>query len=89
VARDPKGADEWLRDPTAAPHGGESLSSLMQRIAQWLDGENIIDCRSILITHATIVRAAIVHAIDAGPNSFWRIDVAPLSVTRLSGKDGR
>lgn len=40
VARDPKGADEWLRDLTAAPHGGESLSSLMQRIAQWLDGEN-------------------------------------------------
>jgi broad specificity phosphatase PhoE len=89
VAQDPKGADEWLRDPAAAPHGGESLSSLMQRIAQWLDGENLMDRRSILVTHATIVRAAIVHAIGASPNSFWRIDVAPLSVTSLSGKDGR
>lgn len=89
VARDPKAVEAWLRDPAAAPHGGESLSSLMQRIAQWLEGEKVMDRRSILVTHATVVRAAIVHAIDAPPKSFWRIDVAPLSVTRLSGKDGR
>jgi hypothetical protein len=30
-----------------------------------------------------------VHAIEAGPRSFWRIDVAPLSVTRLSANNGR
>lgn len=89
LARDPKGIDAWLRDPAAAPHGGESVLSLMQRVAHWLDGEKIIDGRAILVTHASIVRAAIVHAIEATPKSFWRIDVAPLSVTRLSGKDGR
>jgi broad specificity phosphatase PhoE len=89
LARDPKGIEAWLRDPAAAPHGGESLASLMQRVAHWLDGEKAMDRRSILVTHASIVRAAIVHAIDAPPKSFWRIDVAPLSVTRLSGNDGR
>jgi len=89
LARDPKAVEAWLRDPAAAPHGGESLLSLMQRIAQWLEGESVMDRRSILVTHASVVRAAIVHAIDATPKSFWRIDVAPLSVTRLSGKDGR
>lgn len=89
LARDPKAVDAWLHDPAAAPHGGESLLSLMQRIARWLEGEKVKDRRSILVTHATVVRAAIVHAIDATPKSFWRIDVAPLSVTRLSGKDGR
>lgn len=89
LARDPKAVEAWLRDPTAAPHGGEPLSSLMQRTAQWLDGERAMDRRSIVITHPTIIRAAIVHAIGAPPTSFWRIDVAPLSLTRLSGKDGR
>jgi len=45
--------------------------------------------RIIVVTHATIIRAAIVHAIDATPQSFWRIDIAPLSGTRLSGTQGR
>ncbi len=89
LAKDPKGIDAWLRDPAASPHGGESLASLMQRVAHWLEGEKAVDRRSILVTHASIVRAAIVHAIDAAPKSFWRIDIAPLSVTRLSGNDGR
>ena len=65
------------------------MLSLMQRAAGWLDGENGRAGLSIVVTHATIIRAAIVHAIKAGPESFWRIDIAPLSVTRLSGKDGR
>lgn len=89
LAREPKAVEAWLRDPAAAPHGGESLLNLMQRIAQWLEGEKVMDRRSILVTHPSIVRAAIVHAIDAPAKSFWRVDVAPLSVTRLSGKDGR
>jgi broad specificity phosphatase PhoE len=89
LAHDANAVETWLRDPAAAPHGGESLSSLMQRIAQWLEGEAVMDRRSILVTHPSVVRAAIVHAIDATPKSFWRIDVAPLSVTRLSGRDAR
>jgi broad specificity phosphatase PhoE len=89
LAREPDAVSDWLRDPTAAPHGGESLASLMQRVAQWLDGEKAMDQRLVLITHASIIRAAIVHAIEAAPQSFWRIDIAPLSLTCLSGVDGR
>jgi broad specificity phosphatase PhoE len=88
-ARDPQGIAAWLRDPAAAPHGGESLRSLMRRVGQWLDGGDIADGQSILVTHATVIRSAIVHAIEAPPSAFWRIDIAPLSLTRLSGRDGR
>jgi broad specificity phosphatase PhoE len=88
-AHEPEAALLWLRDPAAAPHGGESLLSLMQRVAAWLTGENAKPHRSIIVTHATIIRAAIVHAIEATPQSFWRLDVAPLSITRLSGANGR
>jgi broad specificity phosphatase PhoE len=89
LARDPNAVATWLRDPDVSPHGGESLLSLMQRVAQWLEGEKTMDRHSILVTHATVIRAAVIHAIGAAPNSFWRIDIAPLSVTRLSGNDSR
>lgn len=88
-ARDPEGVAAWLCDPAATPHGGESLLSLMRRVAQWLDAEKAADRKAMLITHASIIRAAIVHALGAPPQSFWRIDIAPLSVTRLSGAHGR
>ncbi len=89
LAREAAAVSNWLRDPAATPPGGELMLSLMQRAAGWLDGENGRAGLSIVVTHATIIRAAIVHAIKADPESFWRIDIAPLSVTRLSGKDGR
>jgi broad specificity phosphatase PhoE len=88
-AKDQEAATAWLRDPAATPHGGESILGLLQRVAGWLAGEQSRHQQSIVVTHATVIRAAIVHAIEAAPQSFWRIDVAPLSVTRLSGTNGR
>ena len=38
---------------------------------------------------AAVVRAAVVHALGAPPLSVFRIDVAPLSLTTLSGGPGR
>jgi broad specificity phosphatase PhoE len=88
-AREPEAVATWLNDHAAAPHGGESLLALMQRVTTWLDDEQTNHGRSIVITHASVIRAAIVCAIGALPHSFWRIDVMPLSCTRLSGTDGR
>ena len=88
-AREPDAVAAWLHDPAAAPHGGESVLALMHRVATWLAGEHQHHRQSIVVTHAAIIRAAIVHAIDATPQSFWRIDIAPLSGTRLSGTQGR
>jgi broad specificity phosphatase PhoE len=88
-AREPEAVATWLRDPAAVPHGGESVLSLMQRVADWLRGEQAHHRRSIVVTHSAIVRAAMVHAIGAPPQSFWRIDIAPLSITRLSGDNDR
>jgi broad specificity phosphatase PhoE len=88
-AREPEAAAAWLSDPAAVPHGGESILSVMRRVAGWLAAEQTQHRRSIIVTHATIIRSAIVHAIAAPPQSFWRIDIAPLSITRLSGSNGR
>src|SRR5262249_29458942 len=88
VAQEPHAAESWLRDPAATPHGGEAIVDLIRRVATWLADEKARDRRSIVVTHATIIRAAIVHIMDAPPQSFWRIDIEPLSVTRLSSKSG-
>lgn len=88
-AHEPRAVAAWLHDPAATPHGGESILSLMQRVTHWLAAEHAHHRQSIVVTHAAIIRAAIVQAIEATPQSFWRIDIAPLSCTRLSGANGR
>jgi broad specificity phosphatase PhoE len=86
---DPDGVSAWLTDPHACPHGGESLSALLARIGGWLDAQAAQDGRAIAVTHAGVVRAAVVHALDAPPAAFWRVDVTPLAVTELHAHDRR
>ena len=39
--------------------------------------------RLAAVTHAAVVRAAVLHALDAPPASAWQLDVAPGSLTEL------
>lgn len=87
-AEEPESVAQWLQAPDAAPHGGESLQDLLARVAQWLDAQRGKSGVTVVVTHASVIRAAILHALEAGPRSFWRIDVAPLSLARLNG-DGK
>jgi broad specificity phosphatase PhoE len=80
VAEEPDAANSRLLDPAAAPHGGESILDLTRRVANWLADEKTRDQQSIAITHSTIIRATIVHVMDAPTQSFWRSDIGPLSV---------
>lgn len=79
---DPEGIAVWLTDPSSRPHGGESLLTLLDRVSAWLATQDEAG-KVVAITHASIVRAAIVAALQAPPRAFWRIDVLPLSATRL------
>ena len=87
-ARDPQAAATWIADPASAPHGGERLDDLLARVAEWMIETAARGGRIAAVTHAAVIRAAIVHAVAAGPVSFWRIDVPPLSRVDLS-HDGR
>jgi broad specificity phosphatase PhoE len=80
--RDAEGLAAWLSDAEAAPHGGESLGDLLRRIGAWLS-QYQEPGHTVAVTHPSVIRAAIVHALDAPPLAFWRIDVEPLSVTDL------
>ena len=88
-AYEPEAVAEWLGDPEAAPHGGESIADLLRRVAAWLDVQSRTEGKVVAVTHAAVIRAAVIHAIKATPLSFWRIDITPLSVSMLSGSHGR
>ncbi len=81
---DPEGAIAWRTDPGAAPHGGESLTALIARVAAWLDAWPA-DARGmhVAVTHSPVICAAVVHVLGAPAGCLWRMDVAPLGVTEL------
>ena len=71
----------WLTDPTRAPHGGESVVELIDRVRGWMDSLTTRRSRLVAVTHPSVIRAAILVALNAPPKSFWRIDIAPVSRT--------
>jgi broad specificity phosphatase PhoE len=81
-------AGSWLNDPAATPHGGESVQGLLTRVGEWLDGIRNTGERIVAVTHPAVVRAAVIHVLMAPAWSFWRIDVPPLSQTRLTSSGG-
>lgn len=85
---EPEAVALWLKDPDATPHGGESITALLRRVGAWMDSEAVVG-RVLAITHASVIRAAVIHALDAPPRSFWRIDAPPLSIIELRRNGSR
>jgi broad specificity phosphatase PhoE len=88
-AQAPDAVADWLENPHAAPHGGESFADVMTRVGGWMDGLLAGSGSVLAITHPSVIRAAIAHALGAGPETFRHVDVAPLTRTKLSGGGGR
>ncbi len=88
-AADPAAARAWMTDPDSRPHGGETLTEFADRVAEWLDAQARRDGKAVAVTHGGVVKGALVHALGAPIQAFWRIDVAPLAVTELHAHEGR
>jgi broad specificity phosphatase PhoE len=88
-AASPEEVAAWMTDPDACPHSGESLSAFATRVGAWLDGQAALDGWAVAFTHGGVVKAAVVHALGAPLSAFWRLDVAPLTITELHAHDGR
>ncbi|CAK09388.1 MULTISPECIES: histidine phosphatase family protein [Rhizobium] len=86
---EPENLMGWMSDPEAAPHGGESLRDLRTRVAGWMDGQAVLGGHVIAISHPAVIRASIVHVLQAPPSSFWLSDVEPLSVIRMTSNGQR
>ncbi|MCF2536244.1 histidine phosphatase family protein [Streptomyces nigra] len=89
AAGDGVGLAQWMSDPEAAPHGGESVAQLCARIAAWMNGLPDDAGRVLAVVEQAVARAAVLYALGAPRQSFWRIDVPPLSAVQLTGRSGR
>nr|WKF60113.1 Phosphoserine phosphatase 1 [Paraburkholderia busanensis] len=90
----PQELGAWMHDPDAKPHGGESFSQLVKRVGAWLDSlsdpasQRTLDDKNklrtiVAVTHAPVMRAAIIVALGAAAQLFPRIEIAPLSIIEL------
>jgi broad specificity phosphatase PhoE len=75
----------WRSDPTWAPEGGESLTTLGQRVrAACMDLSDEAATRDVVVvTHVSPVKAAAGWALGVGDEVAWRMYVAPASITRV------
>ncbi|WP_445181412.1 histidine phosphatase family protein [Pseudomonas sp. McL0111] len=78
---EPDALQAWISDPHAAPHGGESMAQLGERVQAWLLSLQGIPGHVVAITHPFVIRAALIQVTQgAAPNA---IDVEPLSALDL------
>ncbi|MFW0754928.1 histidine phosphatase family protein [Pseudomonas sp. H11T01] len=80
---EPEALQAWLTDHSSAPHGGESVAQLCERVADWLETLRSTPGHFVAITHPFVIRAAIMHVMQCPPAAFNVIDVEPLSATEL------
>lgn len=74
----------WMAGPAAGAPGGEALDATRRRISVWMDRQATDGGVVLAVTSASVVRAALVHALDIPAAATLRIDVAPLSTAELS-----
>jgi broad specificity phosphatase PhoE len=87
AVQDASALDVWLHDAYAAPHGGESLAALIDRVGGVLDDHLWPQGRSVVAVTPLVARAAAVHALGAPPEVIFRIDIAPLGRVLISRSD--
>jgi histidine phosphatase superfamily protein (branch 1) len=78
AAEDPAGLDAWLKDPYAAPHGGESLVEVIKRVGWVMDEYPWPDGRTVVVVTSLVARAMITYGLSANPEVIFHIDVGPL-----------
>lgn len=78
---EPEALQAWLADPDSAPHGGESVTQVVERVAAWLRTLQATPGHVVAVTHPFVVRAALTHVLQS--SAFNLIDVEPLSVVEL------
>lgn len=82
---EPEALQAWLHDPVQAPHGGESVAQLRDRVAAWLKTLETTPGYIVAVTHPLIIRAALTHVLQS--SAFNVIDVEPLAAIELRFTD--
>ena len=88
AAEDADGLRDWLRDPRAAPHGGETLAAATERVGAWMGEREAEGGDGIAIASPLIVAAATARALGGEADLALRLDLPPLSCVALGFNRG-
>ena len=80
---EPEALAAWYDDPGSAPHGGERLAVLRERVAEVLRRAAALGGVTVAVTHGGVCKAALLDVLELDAPALWRLDVAPGSVTEL------
>jgi probable phosphoglycerate mutase len=69
----------------ARPPGGESMAEVQERIVGHLDRTRSLqpEWRVVVVSHADVIKAAILYYLGLSLDAYDRIDIGPASITRL------
>jgi broad specificity phosphatase PhoE len=78
------------RRAESATPAGETMQAVYERVLAHLLllTKSHAECTNILVTHADVIRAIVLAALGASFNDFWKLAIAPASITRLRYADG-
>ncbi len=79
----------WLRDPSMSPPNGESLDMVCRRTRSWFEASQHQQGMSLVFTHANVIKALVLSVLGAPMTAIFTLDIAPLSLTRLTCYPGR
>jgi probable phosphoglycerate mutase len=88
--------NEWRKDPSFRPAGGETLAEVDARIAAACDelfalegvGARALDGDVVVVSHVTPIKAAVAWALGMGAELSWRLHLKTASVTRIGWGNG-
>ena len=81
----------WNRERAGAKTpAGVGMAGLQTSLARYFAdlAEVCAGCTAVLVTHAELIRAALLLAVHADADDWQHYDIAPASVTRLVMRDG-
>lgn len=88
MAREPQAVAAWLEDPRRTPYGGEPLPAFVARVGGWLETRPQDAGDVVAVLDPGVLRAAVVYALGAPPQVFWRTEAFPLAAVSLAGERG-
>ncbi len=77
---------DWSAPSTIVPEGGEGFDAVVARVASLVERltQHYPDRPLVVVSHLTLIRAALVLALDLPNESGFQFEAAPLSLTHLS-----
>ncbi|MBB3541494.1 MULTISPECIES: histidine phosphatase family protein [unclassified Rhizobium] len=86
---EPENLAVWMARPEEAPHGGEAIAAVCMRVNTWMSERLQAGGHSVAITHAAVIRAAIINTLQAPVSSFWIADIEPLAIVHMTSNGSR